>query len=85
MKKKSLFLFIATALLTISVFAASKVWYVVSDSCGKCIVDNTNRKCGKCGGFLEQKGASRVKGDFLESTYKCKDCSHTCIFKVKYK
>lgn len=85
MKKKSLFLFIATTLLTISVFAASGVWYVVSDSCGKCLVNYVDRKCGKCGGSLEQKGASRPKGNFLESTYKCKDCHHTCIFKVKYK
>lgn len=84
MKKKRLFLFIATALLTISVFAASRAWYVVSDSCRKCQVNDTVRKCGKCGGFLDQQGESRPKGDFLESTYKCRDCSHTCIFTVKY-
>lgn len=33
MKKKSLFLFIVTAILTVSAFAASRSWYVVSDSC----------------------------------------------------
>lgn len=86
MKKKNLFLFIATALLlSVSVFAASKgSWSVVSDSCGKCQVNNIDRVCGKCSGFLEQDGKDNFKGDYCETTYKCKDCSHTCVFKVKY-
>ena len=86
MKKKNLFLFIATALLlSDSVFAASKgSWSVVSDSCGKCQVNNIDRVCGKCSGFLEQDGKDNFKGDYCETTYKCKDCSHTCVFKVKY-
>lgn len=91
MKKKNLFLFIATALLlSVSVFAASKgsfkgSWSAVSDSCGKCQVNYIDRVCGKCGGFLEQDGKDNFKGDYCETTYKCKDCSHTCKFKVKYK
>lgn len=91
MKKKNLFLFIATALLlSVSVFAASKgslkgSWSAVSDSCEKCVVNYIDRKCGKCGGFLEQEGKEKLEGDFSESTFKCKDCSHTCVFKVKYK
>lgn len=86
MKKKNLFLFIATALLlSVSVFAASKgSWYVVSDSCGKCQVNYIDRVCGKCEGFLQQEGKSKVEGKYLVSTFKCKKCSHTCVFKVKY-
>lgn len=91
MKKKNLFLFIATALLlSVSVFATSKgslkgTWFMVSDSCKKCVVNNIDRKCGECGGFLESQGEIKLEGDFGESTFKCKDCSHTCVFKAKYK
>lgn len=84
MKKKSLFLFIVTAILTVSAFAASRSWYVVSDSCKKCQVNSIDRKCGKCEGFLMQYGNSKVEGKFLVSPFKCKECSHKCIFKIKY-
>lgn len=90
MKKKNLFLFIATALLlSVSVFATSKgslkgSWSAVSDSCGKCQVNYIDRVCGKCEGFLQQEGKSKVEGKYLVSTFKCKKCSHTCVFKVKY-
>lgn len=85
MKKKSLFLFVATALLlSVSVVTASKTWYMVNDSCNNCKVNFVDRECGKCGGFLKQDGKDEVRGGFLITTYKCKDCSHTCIFKVKY-
>lgn len=86
MKKKNLFLFIATALLlSVSVFAASKgSWYVVSDSCEKCVVNYIDRKCGECDGYLEQVGEEKLEGNYSESTFKCKNCSHTCVFKVKY-
>lgn len=85
MKKKSLLLLIAASIITISAFAASGVWYRVSDSCNKCVVNDIDRICGKCKGFLNQDGESENKGDYLESKYKCNNCPHTCTFKVKYK
>ena len=48
--------------------------------CG-CEIDDLNRICGKCGGFLSEKGPyyptdDDVKKGILYSDYKCKACPH---------
>lgn len=58
-------------------------WVKISDDCDKCVVNDTDRKCGKCGGFLSEK-CTEVKGGYIYYTLTCKICSHNCKYKVKY-
>ncbi|MBO5028872.1 MAG: hypothetical protein J6C59_04575 [Muribaculaceae bacterium] len=68
----------------ITSFAAMAMqWSKVEDTCGKCKINDLERKCGKCGGFMESDQGEIVKGDWLKSTYTCKKCDHSCIYKCK--
>lgn len=59
-------------------------WVKVSDSCGKCKMNNTDRICGKCGGFMAGvDGTSSYDNGYIKSDYKCKKCGHTITYKNK--
>lgn len=58
-------------------------WSKVEDSCGKCKITDLERKCGKCGGFMEEGEGEYVKGGWIKSPYTCKKCSHSCTYKCK--
>lgn len=80
MKKKIIFVF--AAILSVSVFAAGYgiTYKKVSDSCGKCQITETQRKCGLCGGSMSSK---LVDSSTLEYEYTCTKCKHTCKYKIK--
>ena len=64
-------------------------WVMVSDpNCGRCVMNDVDRKCGKpnCGGFMAQvDGTGKFEGDYLQYDYKCNKCGHTIKYKQKYK
>lgn len=69
-----------------AITAVMSTWVKVSDSCDKCVMNDTTRKCGKpnCGGFMESvEGTSKVDGSYIKSNYKCNKCGHTIIYKNK--
>ena len=57
-------------------------WVCVSDDCGKCVINDTERKCGKCGGYMKS-GKDKVDGEYVKCTYTCKKCGHSCVYKCK--
>lgn len=66
--------------------ASSGVWVKVDDDCGKCVMNDTTRKCGKCKGFMESIGKAKiVKGsdgkDYVQYTYRCKECGHGITYR----
>ena len=85
MKKSIVFLaaFFVAVLATFAATVASQL-IRVEDSCGRCVINDDERKCGKCGGFMKiEEGV--VKPEYwILYTYKCKDCGHTAIFKDRW-
>lgn len=80
MKKNILLGFI---ILITSFTAMAMQWSKVEDTCGKCKITDLERKCGKCGGFMEEGEGVYVKGGWIKSPYTCKKCSHSCTYKCK--
>lgn len=52
-------------------------------------MDDVNRKCGKCGGFMAEDGkkGKPVKGSdghqYYQQGYKCKQCGHPNIYRYR--
>ena len=47
-------------------------------------MNNTDRICGKCGGFMAQvDGTGSYEGGYIKYDYKCKKCGHTITYKNK--
>lgn len=84
MKKKVLLAFMAVTMIVSAAFAAS-VWIKVSDPCGRCVMNDTTRKCGKCGGFMASVDGTgkSVGGGFVQYKYQCNKCGHTNVYKNK--
>lgn len=99
---KQLLISIACLCLTLSLWAAwpttkmitspspaKSDWVKVQDDCGKCVMDDVNRKCGKCGGFMAEDGkkGKPVKGSdghqYYQQGYKCKQCGHPNIYRYR--
>lgn len=86
--KKILVVF-AGVVLTISTSAAimGSTWVKVSDpDCNKCIMNDTQRICGKpnCKGFMAQvDGTGKYEDGYLKYNYRCKKCGHTITYKNK--
>ena len=80
--KKTIISLVTIFIVAFAAFAASN-WVCVQDTCGKCVINDTDRECGKCGGFMNG-GRNEVKGKYLQSTYTCKKCGHKAIYKYKY-
>lgn len=60
-------------------------WVKVSDNCGKCKMNDTDRVCGKCGGFMAGvNGTQSYDNGYIKSDYKCKKCGHTITYKNKW-
>lgn len=80
MKKKIIFAFAVA--VSISAFAVGYgiTYTKVSDSCGKCKITQTQRKCGLCGGSMSSK---LVDSSTLEYEYTCTKCKHSCRYKLK--
>ena len=88
MKKKALLLTTAAIMAVTTALAAAMAssWVCVQDSCKKCVMTDTTRKCGKCGSFMASVGKGEYKdGGYVQYTYKCnnENCGHTCVYKNK--
>ena len=85
MKKKILTLI--AIFMSVAVLAAVSGIVIYSDPCNKCVITKTDRKCGKCSGFMEStydKKLSETKKDGnAYYTYKCKKCGHECYGRLK--
>lgn len=86
--KKKVLLFAAAALICLSAGAAvmGMKWVKVSDPCGKCVINDTDRKCGECGGFMTYSPREDVylPDGWVKSIFRCKNNSkHYCIYKYK--
>lgn len=86
MKKK--FLLGAAVALFVSIAAyAANHYTCIQDSCGKCYVNETERVCGKCGGWLDSQdsksipGADCAKEPCVQAWFKCKKCGHQSKWK----
>ena len=95
---KKLLIFVSVCLMTAfcawatlakdaeSTSSSSGNWVKVDDDCGKCIMNDTTRKCGKDGGFMESVGRAKiVKGsdgkEYIQYTYRCKTCGHGITYR----
>lgn len=88
MKKKVLTM-VAIVIMAISASATITAvmggkWIRISDSCKKCVMSDTERKCGICGGFMESIGKTEITDDnWGESNFRCKKCGHTIRYRWK--
>ena len=68
---------------------AGLVFVRVQDDCGKCLFTDTERKCGRCGGFMNSVpySAKYVKGsdgkNYVQENFKCNKCSHGVTFRYR--
>lgn len=87
--KKKLLLCSAVAFVAFAAFAASMQWVRLNDGgCGRCHMTDTERECGKCGGFMAgQGGAKYVDGTRAQydEWFKCNKCGHTSKWRYGYK
>lgn len=87
--KKKVFTVVTAVVIAVSssaaIAAVMGTWVKVSDSCGRCVMDDINRKCGKCGGFMYSVPGtgSYEKGGYLKYDYKCSKCDHVITYKNK--
>ena len=86
--KKKLSMMVIDFVIAASSFAAittvMSTWIMVSDSCHRCVINDTTRKCGKDGGFMAQvDGSGSYDGPYLKYDYRCKKCGHTVTYKNK--
>lgn len=75
-KKLILSCFLALTMVGVA-FAAEAVYNCEEDSCGKCVVSHTSKKCGKCGGKMYSRDMKSVPGTSnLEAWFECERCGH---------
>ena len=80
--KKSIVFLAAFFVVALAALAATGMkWVCVHDSCGKCVINDIDRKCGLCGGFMKSGKSEWKPGDWIQSTYTCKKCNHQAIYK----
>lgn len=85
MKKKTLFILatLAVVLLMSSLTALNGHWRAIDDkNCNKCVITDTERKCGKCGSFMSDgRVRDSTRGYVWECTFTCKNpsCGHLVI------
>lgn len=82
--KKKVFAFSVSVILVLSASAATMAiqgWRVISDSgCNKCVITDTERKCGQCGSSMKSsKMEPSEKGYVWEADFTCSNskCGHT--------
>ena len=46
--------------------------------CG-CEINDVDRKCGKCGGFLTSKWLKNLPNNYIAFNYNCRDCPHNHV------
>lgn len=93
MKRKSIFVlvFICFVVFLTATAAVGSSWVKISDpDCNSCIMNDVDRKCGKClkegkEGFMAQvDGTGKVVEDnYLRYDYKCNRCGHVITYKNK--
>ena len=87
MKKKMMLLGISFAVLfSASAMVMGFTYQKIDDSdCDKCSItnDGVNRKCGKCGGWLDGGKAEIIDGNWLKATFTCTKCQHSSVWKYK--
>ncbi len=89
MKKRTLLLLAVFAATIVCAATAAAGIVIYSDSCKKCVITNTERKCGKCGGHMsstyDKKLTEQKKDGYAYYTYSCsnKSCNHECYGKLK--
>lgn len=88
--KKNVLLMATSIIIAVSASAGLNAvkssWVKISDpDCNKCVMNDIDRKCGKCGGFMAQvDGTGKFESDgYLKYDYKCKKCEHTITYKNK--
>ena len=62
MKKKVLSAISAIVVVASASAMAAGQWVCIQDKCGKCVINDTERECGRCGGFMKS-GDGRELGD----------------------
>lgn len=83
MKKKVLSAISAIVVVASASAMAAGQWVCIQDKCGKCVINDTERECGRCGGFMNSGDGEYVGNGFVKSTYTCKSCGHAVIYKNK--
>lgn len=81
--KKLFFSFAAVTIAMAAYAMATGEYKIVSDSCGKCVLTEKVRKCGKCGGFMNDRYSGKQKDGWAFYDAKCKDCPHAAEYKIK--
>lgn len=89
MKKRILMSSAVALFVAFAAFAAGMSWERMSDqNCGRCKMNDTERVCGRCGGFMASKGgANYVPGTRAqyEEWFECNDCHHQSKWRYGYK
>ena len=88
--KKILLTIMTVVTVALNVLAASS-WVKISDpDCDACVMNDLDRKCGKCAsvgrsGFMAQvDGTGKIiAGNYIQYDYKCNKCGHTITYKSK--
>ncbi len=80
-KKLAIIVAVLLSIVTIGVVYAARL-SPYSDSCGKCDIHDSVRKCGKCSGFLSNY-ENKYENGYLYSYYQCKKCGHNCWHKQR--
>lgn len=84
MKKSIVFLAAFFVVVLAALAATGTGWVKVEDTCEKCTITNLEHTCGKCNSAMNG-GTPEVKPDhWLEYTFKCTNCTHSCTYKCKY-
>lgn len=79
--KKNILLGLIILITSFSMMAMQ--WSEMEDSCEKCKINDVDRKCGKCGGFMNSDEGVYLPGGWVKNTYTCKICNHSCTYKCK--
>lgn len=86
---KKVFLFTVAALFVVIMTSMThgNSYYITNDECGKCKINSSTRKCGRCNSrmeshYLGQKGNIST-GIKLYYRADCTKCNHSAIYYVK--
>lgn len=77
MREKILLSVLLAVCMALAAFAADTVYKCEDDSCGKCMMTQSSKKCGKCGGNMYSHDMKSVPGTSnVEAWMECERCGH---------
>lgn len=88
MKKKVLTIIVTAFIAIIATSAFAEVmkskWKCMEDRCGRCVITDTTRKCGRCGSFMNSGRMEDEGQGWWAIPFTCsnRQCGHTCKFKT---